>query len=117
MSNKSSPSVRLRIPLLESGLVALRNQLAGPGRELAPHEQAVLIRIFGQSVYLDRVLLASTSVGANGRAYAERAFDMMKIVDAFEETLYAVIPSKSSNSVGAASANGIYGLQYKRAGH
>ena len=24
--------------------------------------------------------------GANGRAYAERAFDMMKIVDAFEET-------------------------------
>ena len=30
--------------------------------------------------------------GANGRAYAERAFDMMKIVDAFEETLYAAIP-------------------------
>lgn len=55
--------------------------------------------------------------GANGRAYAEKAFDMIKIVDAFEETLCAVIPSKSSISVGPASANGIYGLQYKRAGH
>ena len=37
--------------------------------------------------------------GANGRAYAERAFDMIKIVDAFEETLCAAIPSKSFNSV------------------
>jgi colanic acid biosynthesis glycosyl transferase WcaI len=55
--------------------------------------------------------------GANGRAYAERAFDMIKIVDAFEETLCAAIPSKSFNSIRRASAGSIYGLQYNRRGH
>ena len=37
--------------------------------------------------------------GVNGRAYAERTFDMTKIVDAFEETLSAAIPPKPLNSV------------------
>ena len=55
--------------------------------------------------------------GANGRAYAEKTFDMIKIVDAFEETLCAAIPSKSFNSVRRASACSIYGLQYNRHGH
>jgi colanic acid biosynthesis glycosyl transferase WcaI len=55
--------------------------------------------------------------GANGRAYAERAFDMIKIVDAFEETLCSAIPSKSFNSVRRTGAGSIYGLQYSRRVH
>jgi colanic acid biosynthesis glycosyl transferase WcaI len=55
--------------------------------------------------------------GANGRAYAERAFDMTKIVDAFEEALCAAIPSKSFTSVRLESAGGIYDLRYKRPAH
>jgi hypothetical protein len=60
---------RIRIPILESTLIAGQGAFTGPSRGLLPEECRLLLSIFGPSVNLDVVRLAWTDLGPQGRPY------------------------------------------------
>lgn len=61
--------IKVRVPILEIGAIALRDSFANSKRPLYSNERKLLLDIFGNSVNLDPVEVVYTGIGAKGRPY------------------------------------------------